>query len=346
MAVMHRHVGQVLRSLLLSDIEYIVLKGPALANQVYPHPSMRIFSDLDLMVRERDMLATHRSLLDLGFEPELDPANLPPKLVPQQTIYELKYWHSGMGLRVEVHYDDLLNAGLASRNVEGFWRRGTCVEVQGLRVRALAMEDQLLHLCAHMHYHGYVRLNWLSDIAFIVRDHAAAFNWDRFIEIVRREQAQVATYYSLRLLDRLLGVRAPAAVLDAVKPDRFRRWWHEYYLPEAKVASLEPMPRPDFSFYFLPLLKRLLPDLLVMGRRREKVGYLLRLLIPPAAWLQAYYRLDNRRAVAVHRVLHPVKLSTHYLAEIVVATVGRGGSDETLPDAGTPEQHGRLSATS
>ena len=90
--------------------------------------------------------------------------------------------------------------------------------------------------------------------------------------------------------------------------------------------------RPDFSFYFIPLLKRLLPDLLVMGRRREKLHYLLRLVVPPAAWLRAYYRLDERRAVGPHRLLHPLKLAMHYLAEIGAAgrvdgAVGLGGPD-------------------
>ncbi|MFP4436009.1 MAG: hypothetical protein ACLFVO_02075 [Chloroflexaceae bacterium] len=59
----------------------------------------------------------------------------------------------------------------------------------------------------------------------------------------------------------------PAGVLDALRPDPLRRWLHERYMPARKVCSLEPMWRPDFSFYFLPLFKRLLPDLLMMGRR-------------------------------------------------------------------------------
>jgi hypothetical protein len=105
-------------------------------------------------------------------------------------------------------------------------------------------------------------------------------------------------------------------VLTALRPDRFRRWWHERYLPEEKVLSLQPMPRPDFSFYFTPLFKRLLPDLLVMGRREDKLRYLLRLLLPPQAWLQDYYQLSDTPKIAVHYLLHPLKLTYHYLVEV------------------------------
>ena len=106
-------------------------------------------------------------------------------------------------------------------------------------------------------------------------------------------------------------------------PDPFRRWWHERYLPERRVLSLQPMPRPDFSFYFLPLFKRLLPDLLVMGRRADKLRYLARLLVPPRDWLRSYYGLVAGAPIARHYLLHPLKLAVHYLAEAYGIARGR-----------------------
>jgi hypothetical protein len=319
MALMYRNIRKVLAQLAESGVDYMVVKGPALAHMVYPDPALRAFNDLDLVVRERDWSAMHRLLAGMGFEPEEDLPQPPPKLVPQAILYELKYWHREAGLLVEVHYDDLLNAGLASRDVEGFWQRAVLVDVEDVPVKALSLEDQLIHLCAHAHYHGYTRLNCFSDIAFIVRDHAAQLDWERLLEAVRIEEAHVGVYYSLRFLDQLLGVSVPGGVLDALRPDRFRRWWHERYLPEEKVLSLQPMSRPDFSFYFIPLFKRLLPDLLVMGRRKEKLRYLLRLLLPPRTWLRDYYKLSDTPRIAMHYLLHPLKLTYRYLAEVVTA---------------------------
>jgi hypothetical protein len=317
MALMYRHIGKVLAQLVESRVDYMVVKGPALAHTVYPDPVLRAFNDLDLVVRERDWAVMHQMLVKMGFKAEADLPQPPPKLVTQAVFYELKYWHQKTGFLVEVHYDDLLNAGLASREMEGFWQRAIRVDLEGVPVKALSLEDQLIHLCAHAHYHGYTRLNWFSDMAFIVRDHTAQLDWERLIQTVRVEEAQVGAYYSLRFLEQLLGVGVPGDVLTVLQPDRFRRWWHERYLPKEKVLSLQPMWRPDFSFYFTPFLKRLLPDLLVMGRRGDKLRYLLRLLLPPQTWLRDYYRLSDAQNIAVHYLLHPLKLTYHYLAEVV-----------------------------
>ena len=318
MALMYRSIRKVLAQLLESGVDYMVVKGPALAYTVYPDPALRAFNDLDLVVREQDWAAMHRLLVKMGFEPEADLPQPPPKLVPQAVLYELKYRHQEYNwLLVEVHYDDLLNAGLASRDMEGFWQRAILVDVEGMPIKVLSLEDQLIHLCAHAHYHGYGRLNCFSDMAFILRDHAAQLDWERLLATVRTEEAQVGVYYSLRFLDQLLGVSVPEDVLAALQPDRFRRWWHERYLPGEKVLSLQPMWRPDFSFYFIPLFKRLLPDLLVMGRRGDKLRYLIRLLLPPRGWLRDYYKLSHTPRIAVHYLLHPLKLMYHYLAEVV-----------------------------
>jgi hypothetical protein len=304
---------------------------------VYPDPAWRAFNDLDLVVRERDWGPTHRLLVGMGFRPEKDLPQPPPKLVPQAVSYELKYWHQEMQLLVEVHYDDLLNAGLASRDIEGFWRRAAWIRVDGVPVKGLSLEDQLIHLCAHAHYHGYTRLNWFSDIAFIVRDHAPRLDWQQLLATVQIEEAQVAVYYSLRFLDQLLGISAPAPVLAALRPDLLRRWFHERYLPEEKVLSLQPMWRPDFSFYFTPLLKRLLPDLLVMGRRAEKLHYLLRLLIPPCDWLRYYYSLGTSTNVWLHYLIHPLKLAYHLVEELLQALAGhRTRATSARPIAGQP----------
>jgi hypothetical protein len=316
MTAMYRWIAGVVAGLSDAGIAFMVLKGPALARLAYPEPCLRSFGDVDLMVRERDMLAAHAALLQLGLTSERDLRCVPPKLTSWCTTYELRYRDAAHNFVLEVHCDDLLNAGLASRELDGYWERARCIHLPGAVAKTLALEDQLVHACAHMHYHGYVKLHWFSDIAFLVRGHRDQLDWDQFLRVVRAEEAEVPVYFSLTFLDRLLGVATPRDVLRSSAPDRLRRWVHGYYLPQDRVLSLEPMPRPDFSFYHLPLLKRLLPDLLVMGRRREKLHYLLRLLAPSPAWLRHYYRVSAQRSIAGYYLLHPLKLGWHAVAEI------------------------------
>ncbi len=321
MALKYRHVLQVLAHLSECGLEYMVVKGPAVAYVVYPEPSLRSFNDLDLVVREKDWTRAHQLLVDQGFVPQEDMPEPPPKVIPQEVLYELKYWHPEVCLLVEVHFDDILNAGLSSRDVEGFWQRTKQISVKGQSVRVMSLEDQLLHLCMHMHYHGYTRLNAFSDVALIVRDHAAELDWEQFLRTVHTEQSEVGVYYSFLFMERLLGQGIPPKVLQVLKPGPVRRALHELWMPESRVLSLQPMWRPDFSFYFQPLLKRLLPDLLVMGRGGEKLRYLMRLLVPPSAWLRHYYHIDAQAWIGIHYVLHPLKLTVHYISEIAQAVL-------------------------
>jgi hypothetical protein len=59
----------------------------------------------------------------------------------------------------------------------------------------------------------------------------------------------------------------------------------------------------------------------VMGRRGDKLRYLLRLLLPSQTWLRDYYRLSDTQNIAVHYLLHPLKLMVHYLAEVVTTVL-------------------------
>jgi hypothetical protein len=81
------------------------------------------------------------------------------------------------------------------------------------------------------------------------------------------------------------------------------------------------MPRADFSFYFLPLFKRLVPDLLVMDdAARSFVTW--RCSRRSSSWLRHYYAVPEHAGIGIYRVLHPLKLAWHYLAEIGEAIGG------------------------
>ncbi len=316
MVVRQGKVRRVLQHLLEASSSFMVIKGPAIAYGIYPDAVLRAYNDLDILVRTRDWTSMHQILLGMGCIPAEDQPHPPPALIPGDIPYEQKYWQPDMALLIEVHYDDILNAGLAARDSKGFWQRSLLMDIDGLAIRVMSLEDQLVHLCAHAHYHGYTRLNWLSDIALIVRDHAARLNWQHVVQIVRTEEAHVPVYFSLLFLEQVLGVGVPGGVLVALRPDPMRRWWHEHYLPAKQVIALQPMWRPDFSFYFRPLFKRLLPDLLVMGRRRDKLRYLVQLCYPSQAWLRHYYHLGDSEWIGMHYLLHPLKLIYHYMAEM------------------------------
>lgn len=323
MTMMHRSMLIVMRTLNEAGLDYLIVKGPAVAFRFYEVPASRVFNDLDIVIHERDWENIHKILLEAGFEQDENLPKPPPKVVPQAVLYETKYYHQTLGLRVEVHYDDILNAGLASCDVEGFWQRSQLLTVQGVAFKVLCVEDQLIHLCAHAHYHGFVRLNWFSDIALILRSRKDTLDWELIQKVVAVEEIQVPMYYSLYFLQQLMGVSLPEEILEKWQPGRICRWLHEYYMPEAQVLSMCPMPMFAYSFYFLPLYRRLIPDLLIMGRKKDKIHYLVHLIIPPSDWLEYYYHLKSKRWIFLHYLLHPIRLLLIYIRETWQALTNR-----------------------
>jgi hypothetical protein len=60
-----------------------------------------------------------------------------------------------------------------------------------------------------------------------------------------------------------------------------------------------------------------------MGRRADKLRYLLRLLAPPRDWLIHYYSLDSSTNLWLHYALHPLKLAYHLIKELLNAGAGK-----------------------
>lgn len=326
-AVLEHYALTLLDELNKVGIPCLIVKGPAVAHSWYPDPGLRIFNDLDVIVRERDWGRMHRFLTERGFVQEEAMPEPPPKGYPDQVMYETKYYHADQGFKVEVHYDDIFNAGLVAHDIDAIWQRAETLTIKQVDIRVLSPADQVVHLCAHAHYHGYVRLNWFTDLAVLVRDHDDAIHWRDVVQIARAEGMGAAVYYSLYYLDRLLGVSAPTAVITYLRPAGLVRRLHELYQPEARVMSMRPMQRPDFSFYLMPLYKRLLPDLLVMGRRVDKLRNLAHALVPSYAWLAYYYNLRPGPYLTAHRIIHPVKLALHYLRETFQVILNRTYSE-------------------
>jgi hypothetical protein len=76
----------------------------------------------------------------------------------------------------------------------------------------------------------------VADLLFYLRDHSGEIDWDAFLRSVRLEEAQVPVYYSFLLVGQLYGVSPPARSWQ-LKPDRFRRFWSERYMPWDAVRT-------------------------------------------------------------------------------------------------------------
>lgn len=249
-------------------IQPIVLKGPALAQSVYPNPGWRPFRDLDLLCRLDDLAAARAALQSLGYEAR-------PQKPTEQERFHTVYSLPARGVTIELH-GDLLQLGLPTKCGARLWDRLQPFSVGNATAYMLAMEPQILHLCVHLHTHGYSRLIWFKDLDLLLRRYGDTVDWRAVASLAAGEGATLSVRHALSLTRSLLATPLPAPALRSLAWNPIGEVAHAVLWPRQHVLDLQSKQRLR-SLRFNPRLgvSGVLPSLVVMGRRGEKLSRLM-----------------------------------------------------------------------
>lgn len=220
-------------------ISAVILKGTALAYDLYAEPALRTRSDTDLLVEKSDVDAARRELAALGFAPANSPDNLFGEIHLQESWRRV--CPSGTEHHIDLHWQAMNAAAL-----EGVLTFADClvdpVRLPRLGPAAVAMSHpaMLLHACLHrashlsapylfdgVAYFGGDRLIWLYDVRLLA-DAMTDAEWQAFLGLVlERGAAEVCLQCLLLAVDRL-DAQVPAeiqsllaALPSAGKADRY-----------------------------------------------------------------------------------------------------------------------------
>ena len=262
-----------------SHIDLLVLKGPALAETVYPRPSLRLFGDLDVLVRASEISPARALLESLGYTPE-------PRqwedLVQGRYCQTNFFKHPERGAVVVELHTELINNPFffgVVRLDAGVWERAEAACLAGEAARVLGPEDQVLHLCLHLACHYGAAPRSLRDIDQVCR--ARALDWPLLVDITRRSRASAACFAGLFACADLLGTPVPASALDALAP-RFGRG----LLERLTIARAADIGQERTEWLRFPLLWLLLET---SGARWNALRHVF---VPSPRWLSAHYYLD------------------------------------------------------
>jgi putative nucleotidyltransferase-like protein len=246
----------------------LVLKGPALALMLYPSPGLRPFNDLDILCQPRNLEAAGHALRELGFEARDQGSR-------EQEGFHTVYQSASRSALVELH-SDLLQLGVPTRCASDLWTSPDEFQLGGVRCHTLQAEFQVLHLCVHLHTHGYGRLIWFKDLDLLLRRFGDAIDWPFVDRLARDEGTALSVRHTLTTLGKLLGTPIPPGALRGLSFDPVGEIAHAALWPERRVLSLRSKQRLR-SLRFNPRLGPMgvLPSLVVMGRRREKLARLV-----------------------------------------------------------------------
>jgi hypothetical protein len=276
-------------------IAVMATKGPVLAHRCYGFSFARQYTDLDLVLRDADVLRATEALISLGYD-----AKVPPSAIRMnKPAGEYAFTQLSTKLLVELHSEKTFRYHPKPLSIEKLLSRKSSVRLGEQDVPALSVEDELLLISIHGAKHFWERLLWIADVAALVTHNP--IDWDRVAAIARAVDAQLM----LRLALLLAGNVASATLPDAVRKDA------ESDAGAVRLAKQVADRLPSVDDHPLSLFQRALFRIKMRGGGIPGLTYLLRLSFSPTEedWL-AHSEIGKQSAVSA--IARPFRLARKY----------------------------------
>lgn len=287
--------GELLK--LLGELEArgiaaIPYKGPALSAAAYGNLALREFGDLDILVREEDVIGAADALRSLGYRAQYEMSRA------QETAflrYERQYQFSrDDGSTVELHWKITSRHTSFALTPEYLWERARRVSLGGGVVPAFPPEELLLTLCVHGSLHRWESLKWVCDIAELL-SASENLDWERLEYLAGALNSRRMLRLGLVLSSDLLeATKIPNKLLFEARNDpavkSLAAEVRERLFREDPVAG-EDFERFPYWRFQLRVTERLRDRLRYCLRRATTPGLLDWETVPLPAALFRFYRL-------------------------------------------------------
>lgn len=266
-----QQIHVVTRAMKEAGVPVILLKGSALARTVYPDPTLRQSSDIDMIVLPDVIPAAEAVLEKLGY-------TCPAKIFhiyPYADHHE-KFFAPGKGLRLQLHWATANEFGLFSDTwLDAAFSRRITVNSGGVSFDTFCPADQLLYLVFHDAFqHRMIRLDWIGDIARVMQLISSREEWEELIRQSVENNVRIPLEHCLAAARFWSGVPLPDGARE------FSTW----PAPSAGEVRLQK----KISHARLLFISRLI---LAMQQRPgvyEKLRFVRMFLLPPASLLWEY----------------------------------------------------------
>jgi hypothetical protein len=190
------------------------------AAQAYGQPLLRQIADLDVLVRPEQVGAARDLLVADGFRQTWPAGPLSPQQEAShlRSKYNLSLLHARDQLVVELHWTITPNYLRIPPNPLELWDGLEEVTLAGRRWPAFAPARLLLILCVHGGNHCWLRLNWVCDVAELLRRNPA-LDWPALAAEAERWGCRRILHLGLLLARDLLAAPLPPGAQAAVGQD-------------------------------------------------------------------------------------------------------------------------------
>lgn len=190
-----------LEALKKREIDFVVLRGTALANTDYSDAALRHCHDCDLLIRPDQRDGAVRALLASRFSL----ASCERRSGSTVTVHE-----SGLPIRL---HEKLFPIPHYAAPIDEMWARAQTRHVYGVKARIFSPPDMLLNVCGHAACsESREYLTWVCDSWMILAKNAT-LNWQLFSEMAGRCNLGLPLAVLTRYLAQEIGAPIPDTVL-------------------------------------------------------------------------------------------------------------------------------------
>ena len=179
----YSQINRIINAFGSPGIPIVLLKGAFLAKWVYEDIALRPMSDIDILCRKCDEQLIQSTLLGLGYYQERSVFHSPfHETVQNVGCHHLLPFRKADAHTVEVHTHLSPDDCGPTLEMDKVWETVTDCKLDGLELRCLALDDQLLYLCFHLYRHiasQNTTLYWFCDIHEMINRYMDRIDWSR-----------------------------------------------------------------------------------------------------------------------------------------------------------------------
>lgn len=245
-----------------AGIRYRVLKGPAFAHLDYPDPALRVFGDIDLLVRSKDYYAAVSALTVAGFK---------RKFTEMRAGFDHRFGkgvclRGANGREIDLHRTFVMGPYGLTLDLDDIWSSLDRFEIAGRSFDTLDADQRFLHACYHAVLgRSRTRLSPLRDLAGMLQRPVGAVDLDRTLELSGRWESTAVVARAI----------AMAWEVFALPDEPLARWARQFSPTDRDRRALRVYLDPDMGY-----AARQYAALRAVRGVREKAAFAWALAVP------------------------------------------------------------------
>lgn len=271
-----RVLTSLLTELAAGSVKSVILKGTAVAYDLYENPATRARGDTDLLIHKADLPRARAILAEQGFVRDANAEGVGEDILLQE-IWRLTY-PDGTNHDIDLHWQTM-NAPALERvlSVDECFLAPLPLPRLSLAAMTLDRVTMLTHTIIHraghitspyflgnVAYYGGDRLIWAVDIHRLAEALSDA-EWRRLVEIAREKGLGEVCLNGLQFAQGKLGTELPRFAIDALgstlrqssaaryllRSGQFERAWRDFqaqpsWRQKAAYLAARTLPSPAF----------------------------------------------------------------------------------------------------